>query len=80
MTQPPRLVSSPTLLTGLLKCGHCGAGMTLSTGKSGRYKYYKCTNRVNKGNAQCTSGNIPMGKLDELVIERLASGHSRRGG
>ena len=54
--------------------------MTLRTGKSGRYKYYKCTNRVNKGNAQCTSGNIPMGKLDELVIERLASGHSRRSG
>ncbi len=71
-TQAPRLVSSPTLLTGLLKCGHCGAGMTLTTGKSGRYRYYKCTNRLSKGNAQCASANVPMEKLDELVIERLA--------
>ncbi len=30
---PPRVVGSPTLLTGLLKCGHCGSGMTLATGK-----------------------------------------------
>jgi DNA invertase Pin-like site-specific DNA recombinase len=32
---PPRVVGNPTLLTGLLKCGCCGAGMTLSTGKGG---------------------------------------------
>ena len=51
----PRLVSSPTLLTGLLKCGVCGAAMTLVTGKSGRYKYYKCTSRHSQGNHACTS-------------------------
>jgi len=47
--------------------------MTLTTGKSGKYRYYKCTTRVNKGNAQCPSRNIPMEKLDELVLEQLAS-------
>jgi hypothetical protein len=26
---PPRIISSPTLLTGLAKCGTCGSGMTL---------------------------------------------------
>ena len=46
--------------------------MTLSTGKSGRYRYYKCTNRRNKGNHACSSPNIPMDKLDELVIASLA--------
>ena len=69
---PPRRVSSPVLLSGLLKCGVCGAGMTLSTGKGGRYRYYKCTNRRNKGNHACSSTNIPMDKLDELVIASLA--------
>jgi DNA invertase Pin-like site-specific DNA recombinase len=69
---PPRQVSSPVLLSGLLKCGVCGAGMTLSTGKGGRYRYYKCTNRRSKGNHACTSANIPMDKLDELVITSLA--------
>ncbi len=69
---PPRVVNSPTLLTGLLKCGHCGAGMTLATGKGGRYRYYKCQTRIAKGNTRCLSGNIPMEKLDELVLKALA--------
>ena len=69
---PPRRVSSPTLLTGLLKCGICGAGMTLATGKSGRYKYYKCTNRLSIGNQACTSANLPMEKFDELILNQLA--------
>ena len=69
---PPRRVSSPTLLTGLLKCGICGHAMTLVTGKSGKYRYYKCASRHNQGNHACTSGNLPMEKLDELVLEQLA--------
>ena len=68
---PPRLVNNPTLLTGILKCGCCGAGMTLATGKSGKYKYYKCTTRINKGNAHCSSKNIPMDKLDEIILGKL---------
>lgn len=70
---PPRRVSSPTLLTGLLKCGVCGHGMTLVTGKSGKYKYYKCTSRHGQGNHACSSGNLPMEKLDELVLAKLAN-------
>jgi len=69
---PPRRVSSPTLLTGLLKCGVCGHAMTLVTGKSGKYKYYKCTSRHSQGNHACTSGNFPMGTLDDLVLDKLA--------
>ena len=69
---PPRLVSSPTLLTGLLKCGNCGGNMTLVTGKSGRYKYYKCTSRHNKGNHACTSRNLPMERTDQVVLTKLA--------
>ena len=69
---PPRVTSSPTLLTGLLKCGECGSNLTLATGKSGRFKYYKCTNRRNKGNHACSSRSIPMQKLDDLVLSHLA--------
>ena len=66
------MVNSPTLLTGLLKCGRCGAGMTLATGKGGKYRYYKCQSRIAKGNGTCDSGNLPMEKLDELVLKALA--------
>ena len=34
---PPRVVNGPTLLTGVAKCGTCGGGMTLRTGKGGRH-------------------------------------------
>lgn len=69
---PPRLVNSPTLLTGLLKCGKCGAGMTTATGKGGRYRYYKCNTRIGRGNGICTSAALPMKKLDDLVMLSLA--------
>jgi len=68
----PSLANSHTLLTGLLKCGVCGAGMTLATGYGGRYRYYKCTNRINKGIEVCSSGNIPMEKLNELILKALS--------
>jgi len=67
---PPRLVSSPTLLTGLLKC-ECGHRLTAVTGKSGRYRYYKCANRQSKGNHACQSKNLPMEKLDAVILGQL---------
>lgn len=68
---PPRMVSCPTLLTGLLKC-RCGAAMTLATGKGGRYKYYKCSRRQSQGNKACASANLPMEKTDEIILNLLA--------
>ena len=69
---PPRLVNSPTLLTGLLKCGICGAGLTTATGKGGRYRYYKCNTRIGKGVHLCTMPSFPMQKLDDLILTSLA--------
>jgi len=69
---PPRIVNSPTLLTGLLKCGVCGAGMTLATGKGGKYRYYKCSSRILKGKDTCTSENLPTELVDRLVLSSLA--------
>ena len=69
---PPRIVNCPTLLTGLLKCGACGAGMTLATGKGGKYRYYKCSSRILKGKDTCTSENLPTELVDRLVLSSLA--------
>lgn len=68
----PRAISSPCLLTGLIKCGHCGSALTLATGKGGKYRYYKCTNRKNKGNSTCVSKNLPMEKIDKIILNELA--------
>lgn len=69
----PRALTSPCLLTGLLKCGHCGSALTLATGKSGKYRYYKCTNRKSKGNVACSSKNLPMDKVDQIILNELAN-------
>lgn len=69
--QTPTL-TSPLLLAGLLRCGHCGGGMTLATGKSGRYRYYRCLNKTSKGVDLRPSVAIPVDKLDQLVLEALA--------
>jgi site-specific DNA recombinase len=63
---PARVVASPTFLTGLLRCGACGAGMTLATGKGGRYRYYRCGTRIQQGTG-CEAGNVPVEKLDTAI-------------
>ena len=69
---PARIVNSPTLLTGLLRCGNCGAGMTLATGKGGRYRYYKCNTRIAQSIGACTTPAVPVAKLDQAVLTALA--------
>ncbi|WP_412033258.1 recombinase family protein [Nitratireductor aquimarinus] len=68
----PRTVTGPILLTGLATCASCGGGMTLRTGKSGRYRYYACATCAQKGKSACKGRSIPMDKLDTAVTERLA--------
>ena len=68
----PRALSSPAPLVSLLKCGHCGAGMAQASGKSGKYRYYKCTTRLNKGISRCDSRNLPRDQTDALVLAALA--------
>ena len=67
---PPRVVTSPTLLTGLVRCGVCDSGMTIATGKGGRYRYYKCAARIRRGTA-CGNGNAPMQTVDRMVLATL---------
>ena len=69
---PPRVVSSPTLLTGIARCGTCGAGMTLRTGKGGRYRYYACAACAQKGKTACPGRSISMAALDGMVLEFLS--------
>ncbi len=69
---PPRVVGSPVLLTGIARCATCGSGMTLRTGKSGRYRYYTCAGAAQKGTTPCPGRSIAMAALDGMVLEHLA--------
>jgi site-specific DNA recombinase len=69
---PPRQLTSPLLLAGLIRCGVCGAGMTLATGKGGRYRYYKCTNKISKGPNVCENASHAVDRMDQAVSQALA--------
>jgi len=67
----PRIVSGPTLLTGICFCASCGGAMTLRTGKSARYRYYTCCTKARQGETGCKGRTVPMEKLDGLVAEHI---------
>ena len=69
----PRIVNGPCLLTGLAVCATCGGGMTLRTGKYGRYRYYTCATQARMGKTACKGRSIRMDLLDSLVMEHLAT-------
>jgi site-specific DNA recombinase len=67
----PRIVSGPTLLTGICFCAGCGMAMTLRTGKSGQYRYYTCSTKARQGETGCKGRTVPMEKLDTLVADHI---------
>jgi site-specific DNA recombinase len=67
----PRVVSGPTLLTGICFCAACGGAMTLRTGKSGRHRYYTCCTKARQGGIGCKGRTVPMEKLDSVVAEHI---------
>jgi hypothetical protein len=67
----PRIVSGPTLLTGICFCAACGGAMTLRTGKSGRYRYYTCCTKARQGETGCKGRTVSMEKLDSIVAEHI---------
>ena len=69
---PGQQLASPALLIGLMKCGHCGASMTQATGKSGRYRYYKCVTRMTIGVRRCTARNLNREFTEQTVLTMLA--------
>jgi site-specific DNA recombinase len=68
---PARVVSGPTLLTGICFCATCAGAMTLRTGKGNRYRYYTCSIRARQGDTGCTGRSVPMDKLDNLVAGHI---------
>jgi site-specific DNA recombinase len=69
---PARVVSGPTLLTGICFCADCGGAMTRRTGKEARYRYYTCSIKARQGETGRKGRSIPMEKLDGLVAEHIA--------
>jgi hypothetical protein len=70
---PPGSVSGPTLLAGIARCRHCGEPMMLRTGKSGRYRYYTCSQQARFGKTACQGESVRLDQLDRDVARLLLS-------
>jgi hypothetical protein len=67
----PRTVSSRYLLSGLLRCGECGAAMSGQPGKSGRYLYYVCATKTRVGRDICRSKPVPTNAMEDFVVGKV---------
>lgn len=70
----PTFVSGPTMLAGIAKCGHpeCGHALTIATGKGGRYRYYRCSRNLRRGETACHGTSIRDEKLETIVVDAMA--------
>jgi site-specific DNA recombinase len=63
------------LLSGIIRCGHCGGAMTGHTfnkkGTDKSYSYYKCYNKLQKGPIACKGLSLTANQLEEFVIDQL---------
>lgn len=69
----PRIVNGPTLLAGIARCGHCGSGLVLNTGKGGTYRYYCCSRKMREGAMAFDGLRIRMDRLDDIVIDEVSA-------
>ena len=67
----PRIVSSRYLLSGLVKCGHCGKALVGQEAKGGKFSYYVCDTLLKKGSGSCEARYYNSRKLEAVVIQTL---------
>ena len=62
------------ILTGILKCPECEAGMVLSrAGGQGKKKtYYSCGRWHNMGSSVCHSNSVSLDKVNSVVLDKVA--------
>lgn len=61
------------MLAGIAKYSHpeCGNALTIATGKGGRYRYYRCSRRLRRGETVCEGVSIRDNALKTIVVDAL---------
>ena len=67
----PRIIHSEYILSGLLKCKHCGFAMVGHAVKSGKFFYYMCGNARKRGKGLCTTPLLPKERIEKYVVDRV---------
>jgi DNA invertase Pin-like site-specific DNA recombinase len=67
----PRWHHSPYLLSGLARCGKCGAALCGTSAKSGQFHYYTCSRYYKEGKGSCLGVRVRKEKLETFVPDKL---------
>ena len=61
------------LLKGLVRCKHCGCGMShhFATRDNRRYRYYVCVRAQKHGWSECPAPSLPAKELEDFVTEQI---------
>jgi site-specific DNA recombinase len=64
---------SAALLKGLVRCKHCGCGMShhFATRENKRYRYYVCVKAQKQGWSQCPAPSLPAKELEDFVVQQI---------
>ena len=68
---PARVVSGPTLFTGICFCADCGGAIDAQDRQGRGYLYYTCSIKARPGETGCKGRSISMEKLDDLVPDHI---------
>lgn len=67
----PRRVASHYLLSGIVKCGHCGRTLVGQDAKSGKFGYYVCNTLMKRGAGTCTSPYLNREKFERVIVGKI---------
>ena len=67
----PKRVASRYLLSGLVKCGHCGKVLVGNDAKSGKFTYYVCGTLLKKGASSCPAHYLNSKTFETAVIDKI---------
>jgi hypothetical protein len=71
---PGRRVTSPYLLSGLIRCAHCGSAMIGSFNRlpnGTRWRFYVCGKRKREGRRGCPTGKLKASLVKGEVVRRV---------
>ena len=69
--QGPARVGNKFLLSGLLRCGHCGRPFTGQGAKSGQFAYYVCGTLHREGAGVCQARYLNAPRVEGFVVEKI---------
>ena len=64
---------TPSMLKGILRCGHCGTSMgaTFARKNGKTYRYYLCLQARKSGYDACPVRTLPAGDIEALVVSQV---------